>query len=73
MPLGFVCVLVVFGFGHCMGLGRGGEQVNYIVIWGNAVDGHKFVGPFDSYEEAVEWANDCLGFFWYIADLQQPD
>jgi hypothetical protein len=56
-----------------MGLGRGGEQVNYIVIWGNAVDGHKFVGPFDSYEEAVEWANDCLGFFWYIADLQQPD
>jgi hypothetical protein len=43
----------------------------YILIYGNPVDGLKFEGPFDTFDDAEEeasWHNDT----WWIVDLIEP-
>jgi len=45
----------------------------YIVIAGTPNDGFAFTGPFDSHEEALEWAENArLTDDWWIAPLDAP-
>ena len=48
--------------------------MNYIVIYGDPVDGFTFVGPFDDRDEAVRYAefDGEQGRDWRIAELVQP-
>lgn len=43
-----------------------------IIVKGNPVDGLYFIGPFDTSEEAIDYAenNDSD---WWIADLNPPE
>jgi len=45
-----------------------------IVVSGNPVDGLCFHGPFDTSDEATEWAEGYIGEDWWIAALEKrPD
>ena len=46
--------------------------MNYIVIYGDPVDGFNFVGPFADRDEAVRYAEFDAGTDWWIAELVQP-
>lgn len=43
----------------------------YILVIGNPIDGLTFIGPFEVFEDAEEYANSC-GELWLIADLNTP-
>lgn len=46
----------------------------HIVIVGNAVDGHSFIGPFLSAEEATEWATmEVRVSNWCIGEVDEPN
>lgn len=34
------------------------QEIQYVVSMGNLTDGFDFYGPFDSQEDAIEWASD---------------
>lgn len=47
-----------------------------ILIRGNPVDGLTFLGPFDSRETAIEYAEVAMaddGGDWWVADLNKPE
>jgi hypothetical protein len=43
-----------------------------IVILGNFIDGLQFVGPFESWDEAVKWADDIRDIEWHVVRLDDP-
>lgn len=45
----------------------------HIVVLGNAVDGLTFVGPFDDYDAAMEYAGSYVDRDWHIAPLSAPE
>lgn len=46
----------------------------YLVVYGNPVDGLRFVGPFGTHEEACEYADvDNPSDEWWIAELEVPN
>ena len=48
------------------------EEFQYIVISGNPVDGTNHAGPFDSADEAGQWADENSGDEWWIVALTNP-
>jgi len=47
------------------------EAQVYVVATGNAFDGISLTGPFDSPEEASEWADFC-GSEWHLIQVENP-
>lgn len=43
-----------------------------IIVTGNPVDGHEYVGPFQSAAEAMEYADRFVGSAWWIATIDPP-
>jgi hypothetical protein len=45
--------------------------VNYLVIVGNPLDGYTHFGPFDSQNEATDWASENVDRYyeWWIGEL----
>jgi hypothetical protein len=43
-----------------------------IVILGNIIEGHTFVGPFDSDVEATDFAESLTPMEWHVAPLESP-
>lgn len=50
------------------------ENQSWVIAFGDPFDGIQLVGPFDSHEAAVEYAEDESGSStdWWIAPLEQP-
>lgn len=48
------------------------DEVRYILIFGNPVDGFTFRGPFPSQVAALEYA-DAIAEEWWIAELTPPE
>lgn len=48
--------------------------MKYIFVYGNPIDGFRFVGPFDDRDEAVEYGeSEPPGSAdWWIAELDKP-
>lgn len=46
--------------------------MNFIIVYGDPVDGFNFVGPFDDRDEAVRYAEFDVGTDWWIAELDAP-
>jgi hypothetical protein len=45
----------------------------YIIMYGNPIDGFKFVGPFDSLNDALEHLEEeHADYDMCIAELQEP-
>jgi hypothetical protein len=44
-----------------------------IVVIGNPVGGFRFVGPFETNDEAIDFGNDIGEGDWWIADLEAPE
>ena len=44
----------------------------FIVATGSISDGFEFTGPFDTYDQACEWAGE-LGVAWFIEPLHPPE
>lgn len=53
---------------------RENPPLKYVIVYGNAVDGFTFVGPFDDRDEAVRYAefDGEQGRDWCIAELAPP-
>lgn len=49
------------------------NEYEYIIIEGNPVDGFDFTGPFDTFDEATEYASQHFDIGWHIADLNVPE
>ncbi len=47
-------------------------MTQFIIIYGNVVDGLKFIGPFSDHESALEYAENDLLEEFNIAKLQNP-
>ncbi len=46
----------------------------FLLVVGDPVDGFDYVGPFDSSEQAQEWAQEFTdGDSWWVVELQSPD
>ena len=45
---------------------------HHIVVVGNAIDGLAFHGPFDSYDEALEYAEGFIDRDWHVVPLTPP-
>lgn len=48
----------------------------WVVILGDLMNGHRFVGPFETMEEAKEWVEDLpfsVSDTFKILDLLEPD
>lgn len=45
----------------------------FIVITGNIMDGMNFYGPFESFEEALEYAEAEIMDAWFVAELIKPE
>jgi len=45
----------------------------HIIIEGNSVDGLTFIGPFDSQDAAVEFADTNCDTGWLIGNLTSPN
>lgn len=43
-----------------------------IIVTGNPVDGHEYVGPFPNGAEATEYAERFIGCDWWIAPIDYP-
>jgi hypothetical protein len=48
--------------------------MTYLIITGNPVDGLRFIGPFDSAEEANQHADDLMASYeeWWTAEMEAP-
>lgn len=47
---------------------------DYIVVVDNLIDGFAYCGPFDSKEEAVEWAGkERSDTDWWVVELENPN
>ena len=46
-------------------------MTQYIVIYGNIVDGMSFVGPFETHDAALRFINGDYGV-WLIAPIELP-
>lgn len=44
----------------------------YLFICGNPVDGCRYVGPFDTHEDAEQYGEDEGDGDWWIAELDAP-
>lgn len=45
-----------------------------IVVSGNPINGYKYDGPFDSEDEAIEWAVDAIDNpYWWTAPMTRPE
>lgn len=45
----------------------------HCVITGNPVDGLFVIGPFDSYDDAIDWAcAEQEGQDWWVTDMRDP-
>lgn len=46
----------------------------FVLVEGNPVDGFTYTGPFNSSEEAVEYADDgvCTTADWWVAEMEFP-
>lgn len=49
------------------------SRSKWIVIYGNAVDGMQFVGPFDDYESAQEHVSYERDTDWLLAMIDEPE
>lgn len=47
------------------------QNEKYIVVKGNLNDGFRFIGPFDSFEQADEYTTNDSADIW-ISQLEQP-
>lgn len=47
-------------------------MTKYILIFGNPVEGFTFRGPFDTQEEAVDYADPIMEE-WWTAELTLPE
>jgi len=45
----------------------------FIVITGNIMDGMKFYGPFESFDNAFEYAEAKILDAWFITELTKPE
>jgi hypothetical protein len=50
-------------------------QMKTIVVFGNPRDGFRCVGPFDTREQASDWADDNVsrGYDWWLVPLATPE
>lgn len=47
--------------------------MKYAVAFGNAFDGHNFYGPFDDYDEAIDYGSEREGGEgWFVIPLEVP-
>ena len=50
--------------------------MKYIIAWGSPVYGYEYIGPFDSHEDAFDFADAELdvdeGSSWWVVALQTP-
>ena len=48
--------------------------MNYIICYGNPIDGLTFIGPFEDRDDAVRYAENDIrdGGDWWIAELDEP-
>lgn len=44
-----------------------------ILITGNPVDGFQYHGPFDSTEDAADWASRTQDADWWVAPVQHAE
>ena len=49
--------------------------MKHIVIFGNPTDGFNYVGPFDTRDDALGWADDNVAreYDWWIATMAAPE
>lgn len=50
-------------------------RLQYIVLWGDAVEGHEFIGPFNHLDEAISYCEEDAEISdsqWNVALLQKP-
>ena len=45
------------------------KHTNYIVCYGNVIEGFSFVGPFTIIEEAIQWAEVNAENEWEVTPL----
>lgn len=45
----------------------------YLIAYGNLYDGFTFVGPFDSYDAAIRYAEHDANIDWVVCTLYSPD
>jgi len=43
-----------------------------IVVSGNIFDGFEFHGPFDSFDDACNWADGSRDCEWYVTNVKSP-
>ncbi len=51
------------------------DKLQYIILWGDAIDGHEFIGPFDDQDEAVKYCEEDAEISdggWGVVLLQKP-
>jgi hypothetical protein len=48
------------------------DNHTYILIYGNPVDGMKFEGPFETFEDAEDYTINSWED-WWIAELKTPE
>ena len=46
--------------------------MKYIIIYGDPVDGFTFCGPFDTHEDAIDYA-ERAGGEWTTAQIDPPE
>lgn len=49
------------------------EGGQWLIAYGNPVDGFNFIGPFNSEEDAIEYAERELTNQWSVAQLDKPE
>lgn len=45
----------------------------FVLVIGNPVDGLKFIGPFDTADEAIEYADENADDAFWVASIQSPE
>ncbi len=48
------------------------QHEQFILIYGNPIDGFSYVGPFDSRDDASQYAEDDAPADWWIVTLDAP-
>ena len=47
-------------------------MITYLIVYGDILDGFTFVGPFETFEAAANYAERNQGQ-WTVVSLQAPD
>lgn len=47
--------------------------MTYIIVFGSPVEGFSYCGPFESHEDALDYAEDHRETSWWIAELSEAD